>query len=141
MGCKSITIWILATALVVSGLTGVIAWEIVNPITMLHRGLVFGMGFVWAMIPAILKIRFGTNEILVSLMLVYVAQLFLDWLVRGPWRNPEGFNFPETRLFADAALLLVAGALFMLIGSIGARDSCDSIAGPGLKQSLCNPLT
>ncbi|MGI9370564.1 MAG: quinol dehydrogenase ferredoxin subunit NapH [Ruegeria sp.] len=46
-------LWILATALVVSGLTGVIAWEIVNPITMLHRGLVFGMGFVWAMIAAI----------------------------------------------------------------------------------------
>ncbi len=46
-------IWILATALIVSGLTGVIAWELINPITMLHRGLIFGMGFVWAMIIAI----------------------------------------------------------------------------------------
>ncbi|WP_170345498.1 quinol dehydrogenase ferredoxin subunit NapH [Ruegeria atlantica] len=46
-------LWILATVLLVSGLSGVIAWELVNPITMLHRGLVFGMGFVWAMIAAI----------------------------------------------------------------------------------------
>ncbi len=46
-------LWILATVLIVSGLTGVIAWELVNPITMLHRGLIFGMGFVWAMIAAI----------------------------------------------------------------------------------------
>ncbi len=38
-------------------------------------------------------------------MLVYVAQLFLDWLVRGPWRNPEGYNFPETRNFHDYAVL------------------------------------
>ena len=38
-------------------------------------------------------------------MLVYVAQLFLDWMVRGPWRNPEGMNFPETRDFSDAAVL------------------------------------
>ncbi|MEL6435158.1 MAG: ABC transporter permease [Pseudomonadota bacterium] len=60
-------------------------------------------GAAYGAIPAFLKARFHTNEILTSLMLVYVAQLFLDWLVRGPWRNPEGFNFPETRSFhADA---------------------------------------
>ncbi len=46
-------LWILATVLLVSVLSGVIAWELINPITMLHRGLVFGMGFVWAMIAAI----------------------------------------------------------------------------------------
>lgn len=68
---------------------------------MLFMGMLGGAA--WATIPAFLKARFGTNEILSSLMLVYVAQLFLDWLVRGPWRNPEGFNFPETRSFhADA---------------------------------------
>jgi simple sugar transport system permease protein len=62
-------------------------------------------GAAYAAIPAFLKVRFNTNEILTSLMLVYVAQLFLDWLVRGPWRNPQGFNFPETRNFhADAIL-------------------------------------
>ncbi|WP_372572089.1 quinol dehydrogenase ferredoxin subunit NapH [Ruegeria jejuensis] len=50
---RSTRLWILATVLIVSGLTGVIAWELVNPITMLHRGLIFGMGFVWALIVAI----------------------------------------------------------------------------------------
>ena len=69
--------------------------------------LLMGMagGAAYAAIPAILKVRFNTNEILTSLMLVYVAQLFLDWLVRGPWRNPAGFNFPETRNFHGFAIL------------------------------------
>jgi ABC-type uncharacterized transport system permease subunit len=62
-------------------------------------------GAAYAAIPAILKTRFNTNEILTSLMLVYVAQLFLDWLVRGPWRNPAGFNFPETVNFHQYAVL------------------------------------
>jgi ABC-type uncharacterized transport system permease subunit len=62
-------------------------------------------GMAYAAIPAFLKARLNTNEILTSLMLVYVAQLLLDWTVRGPWRNPEGFNFPESRSFhADAIL-------------------------------------
>jgi simple sugar transport system permease protein len=62
-------------------------------------------GAAYASVPAFLKVRFNTNEILTSLMLVYVAQLFLDWLVRGPWRNPEGYNFPETRQFNESAIL------------------------------------
>ena len=41
----------------------------------------------------------------VSLMLVYVATLLLSWLVHGPWRDPEGSNFPQSKMFADAALL------------------------------------
>lgn len=69
--------------------------------------LVMGMigGALYAGIPAFLKARMNTNEILTSLMLVYVAQLFLDWLVRGPWRDPDGFNFPVTRPFAAEAIL------------------------------------
>ena len=62
-------------------------------------------GAAWAAIPAVLRNRFAANEILVSLMLVYVAGFLLDWLVRGPWRNPEGFNFPETRSFDPSAIL------------------------------------
>lgn len=62
-------------------------------------------GVGWAMIPAILKIRFNANEILVSLMLVYVAELLLSALVSGPLRDPDGFNFPESRLFHDSATL------------------------------------
>jgi simple sugar transport system permease protein len=53
-------------------------------------------GAAYAMIPALLKTRFGTNEILTSLMLVYVAGLFLDWVVRGIWRDPMAFGFPNT---------------------------------------------
>ena len=62
-------------------------------------------GMLWAAIPAFLKTRFGTNEILVSLMLVYVAQLLVSWLVHGPMMDPDGFNFPQSRLFEDSALL------------------------------------
>lgn len=71
--------------------------------------VVFGAlaGALWAAIPAFLKTRFNANEILVSLMLVYVAQLAVSWLVFGPWRDPEGFNFPQTAMFGEAALLPV----------------------------------
>ncbi|WP_288425653.1 ABC transporter permease [uncultured Agrobacterium sp.] len=62
-------------------------------------------GALYASIPALLKTRFNTNEILTSLMLVYVAQLFLDWLVRGIWRDPQGYNFPQTKPFNESAVL------------------------------------
>ncbi|WP_121061494.1 ABC transporter permease [Chachezhania antarctica] len=54
-------------------------------------------GFIWGMIPAILKARFGTNEILVSLMLVYVAEQFLASMSLGLMKNPEGMGFPGSR--------------------------------------------
>ncbi len=59
-------------------------------------GGAFG-GWAWAMIPALLKVRFGTNEILVSLMLVYVAEQFLASMSLGLLKNPEGFGFPGSR--------------------------------------------
>ena len=62
-------------------------------------------GMLWAAIPAWLRTRFNANEILTSLMLVYVAALLLSWLVHGPWRDPEGYNFPQSKLFTGAALL------------------------------------
>jgi general nucleoside transport system permease protein len=67
-------------------------------------------GALFAMIPAVLKARFGTNEILTSLMLVYAALLFLDWVVRGPWRDPMAFGFPNTITFPDAALIPFIGS-------------------------------
>ncbi len=72
-------------------------------------GIVGGMA--WAAIPAFLRTRFGVNEILVSLMLTYVASLLLSYLVYGPLRDPDGFNFPESRLFSDSMTLpiLLAG--------------------------------
>ena len=60
-------------------------------------------GALYALIPAIAKVRFGASEILTSLMLVYVADLLLDYLVRGPWRDPNGFNFPTSAEFDPVA--------------------------------------
>ncbi len=56
-------------------------------------------GMLWAAIAALLRDRFNANEILVTLMLVYVADLVLSYLVYGPWKDPNGFNFPQTKTF------------------------------------------
>ncbi|MCC6984498.1 MAG: ABC transporter permease [Bauldia sp.] len=61
-------------------------------------------GAFWAAGPAFLKTRFNANEILTSLMLNYVAALWLSYLVFGPWRDPMGFNFPQSEPLAPAAL-------------------------------------
>lgn len=57
-------------------------------------------GLLWAMIPGLLKVKFGTNEILVSLMLVYVAEQLLASMALGALRNPEGMGFPGSRNLA-----------------------------------------
>jgi general nucleoside transport system permease protein len=62
-------------------------------------------GMLYASIAAFLRTRYQVNEILVTLMLTYVAVLFLSAMVHGPLRNPSGFNFPESRMFHDSALL------------------------------------
>lgn len=62
-------------------------------------------GALYALIPAICKIRFGASEILTSLMLVYVANFAMDYLVRGPWRDPHGLNFPTTADFDPVATM------------------------------------
>ncbi len=83
--------------------------------------LVAGMagGLAWAGLTAWLKDRFNANEILVSLMLVYVAQQLLNYLVFGPWKDPQGFNFPQTPSF-DPTMLLpsVASGTRLHVGSI-----------------------
>ena len=59
-------------------------------------------GMLWAGVVALLRDKFNANEILVSLMLVYVAVQVLSYMVGGPWMDPQGFNFPQTKTF-DAA--------------------------------------
>lgn len=84
-------------------------------------------GMLWAAIPALLKTRFNANEILTSLMLTYIATLLLSLLVHGPLRDPDGFNFPESRIFSDSATLPVLwagtrlhlGAVFALLAVAG----------------------
>ena len=81
-------------------------------------------GMAWAAIVALLRDRFNASEILVSLMLVYVAEMVLGYLVYGPWKDPAGYNFPQTRTFEVATLvpkLMVgsrahAGLLIALLG-------------------------
>ena len=89
-------------------------------------------GMLWAAIVALLRDRFNANEILVSLMLVYVAGQLLNYLVYGPWKDPHGYNFPQTitfykstqvpRLFGSfrvnlgaIAALLAVGAFWLLL--------------------------
>ncbi|QDY71074.1 ABC transporter permease [Qingshengfaniella alkalisoli] len=69
-------------------------------------------GMAWAGVAALLKTRFNASEILVTLMLNSVAIQLLYYLVLGPWKDPMGFNFPQSVLFQDAALfpMLFAGA-------------------------------
>ncbi|MBV9891588.1 MAG: ABC transporter permease [Rhizobacter sp.] len=66
-------------------------------VVVIGAGVVGGM--VWAAIVALLRDRFNANEILVSLMLVYVAEQVLNYLVYGPWKDPAGYNFPQTITF------------------------------------------
>jgi len=58
-----------------------------------------GAGMLWAGLTALLRDRFNASEILVSLMLVYVAEQLLSFLVHGPWKDPDGYNFPQTITF------------------------------------------
>ncbi len=96
---------------------------IVVPI--LVAGVIGGM--LWAGIVALLRDRFNANEILVSLMLVYVADFVLGYLVYGPWKDPKGYNFPQTITFAAATKIprLIDG----LRANIGVLIAFVSVAG------------
>jgi len=84
-------------------------------------------GMLWAGITALLRDRFNANEILVSLMLVYVAVQVLNYLVYGPWKDPGGYNFPQTKTFERVAQMprlmdgsrVNIGLVFALLGVAG----------------------
>jgi ABC-type uncharacterized transport system permease subunit len=115
----------LTAGAILGGMIPVLFPEWQSPLTLLAM-LLLGIagGMAYGAIPAVLKTRFSANEILTSLMLVYVVQLLLDWLVRGPWRDPMGFNFPKTITFLDWQLLPMlwgsvhAGAIFALLAAL-----------------------
>lgn len=97
-------------ALLTHDLTG---WWILP--CMLLAGIVGGAA--WAVLPALLKVRLQVSEILTSLMLTYVAVQVLYYLVRGPWKDPDGFNFPQTRMFsADQTLPAIAEGSLVHLG-------------------------
>lgn len=91
------------------GINPVLPEPLILPAYLL-MGLVGGL--FWAAIPALLKTKFNANEILTSLMLTYVAALFLDYMVRGPWRDPMGFGFPQSEDIASAARMPLLSAYF-----------------------------
>lgn len=73
-------------------------------------------GAAWAAVPAWLRTRFDVNEILSSLMLTYVALQVLGWLVGGPWKDPDGRNFPATAPLAAGQELPVLGTSTVHLG-------------------------
>ena len=79
------------------------SWGWIAVPLVLLAGVVGGM--LWAGVTALLRDRFNANEILVSLMLVYVAIQILNYMVFGPWIDPKGFNMPQTPTFDRAALV------------------------------------
>ena len=88
---------------------------------MLALGILGGMA--WAAIPAFLRVKFNANEILTSLMLVYVADFVFDWLVRGALRDPQGHNFPKSVNFVGWQNLpswgdIHLGAVFAVIAAV-----------------------
>jgi general nucleoside transport system permease protein len=84
-------------------------------------------GMVWGGLTAFLRDKFNANEILVSLMLVYVAIQVLGYLVYGPWKDPNGYNFPQTKTFEAVTRIprlfqgsrMTIGVLLALVGVAG----------------------
>ena len=84
-------------------------------------------GMAWAGVVAWLKGSFNANEILVSLMLVYVADMVLSYLVFGPWKDPNGYNFPQTKTFEAVTQIprlmqgsrVNVGIVLALLGVVG----------------------
>ncbi|MDP3758910.1 MAG: ABC transporter permease [Ramlibacter sp.] len=82
-------------------------------------------GMAWAGLTALLRDKFNANEILVSLMLVYVADMVLSLLVYGPWKDPGGYNFPQTKTFESVTQIprLMQGSrvsVGLLVALVGA---------------------
>jgi general nucleoside transport system permease protein len=115
----------LTAGAVLGGMVPVMFPDWQSPVVLLLM-LILGSlgGMAWGAIPAFLRNRFNANEILTSLMLVYVVQLILDYLVRGPWRDPQGFNFPKSITFSEWQTLpfittsIHSGVLFALVAAL-----------------------
>lgn len=85
----------------------------------------FILGGAWCLLPAFLRAKLNVNEILTTLMLNYVAILLVDYLIHGPWKDPQGYGFPLSIMFPDYAKLLFpfndsaySGLLISLLGAV-----------------------
>lgn len=132
-------------------------------VIMLPAMVILGMaaGAVWGFIPGFLRAKWRVNEIITSLMLNYIGILWVSYLVYGPWKDPQGMNFPLTAQFPDAAMLptfagsrIHIGALLVIalvilfsiifknsrwgyeIKVIGASEPAARYAGMNIKQNI-----
>ncbi|MBA2248100.1 MAG: ABC transporter permease [Chloroflexia bacterium] len=103
---------IFATWVALYGLPDAGGWTMVP--AMMLAGILGGA--LWAAIPGLLRGYLGVNETITSLMLNYVAILFADWLVYGPWKNPVGYGFPGTETFPAASYLPAWGTTRVHLG-------------------------
>ncbi|MCB0077390.1 MAG: ABC transporter permease [Anaerolineales bacterium] len=102
------------------------AWPWLPQFLWLPLVILAGMaaGAFWGLIPAYLKAQWGVNEIITTLMFNYIAIRWLEFLIFGPWRDPDGFGFPQSALFADYTWLprltgrLHIGLLFALVAAL-----------------------
>lgn len=87
---------------------------------MLPSMIILGMaaGAVWGFIPGFLRAKWRVNEIITSLMLNYIGILWVSYLVYGPWKDPQGMNFPLTAQFPDAAMLPTLAGSRIHIGAL-----------------------
>ena len=83
-----------------------LSWFYLIPLMLVASSI---SGGLWGLFPAVLKLRWRVNEIIVTLMLNYIAILFLDYLVYGPWKDPVSFGFPMTRTFSSGAIVGMIG--------------------------------
>jgi simple sugar transport system permease protein len=105
---------IFATWVALYGLPDAGPWVVIP--AMMIAGMAGGA--LWAGIPGALRGYLGVNETITSLMLNYVAILFASWLVHGPWKNPVGFGFPGTVVFAPATYLPTWGTTRVHLGLV-----------------------
>ena len=62
-------------------------------------------GAAWGLIPAILKVKLGVNDVITTLMMNYIAIYIVEWLIHGPWKGPSMRGFAYTDTFPRAAWL------------------------------------
>lgn len=112
MLCFKARVWNIGAEgqFILGGLGGgylALQWGDSEAVWVLPSVILFGVlcGLLWAGLAALLKVRFGVNEILTTIMLNYIALNALLYAVHGPLKDPQGFNFPESAMFSEAATL------------------------------------
>jgi simple sugar transport system permease protein len=100
-------------------------------------------GAAWSAIPAWLKTRYNVSEVLSSLMLVYVALQVLNYLIGGPWKDPNGHNFPQTPPFTPTLVfwLLTSRSVYgFSVRTVGAAPAAARYGGFDASRTVWSTL-